>query len=780
MPSIIPGYEYDIFISYRQKDNKYDGWVTEFVSNLKKECEATFKEDVSIYFDENPHDGLRETHDVDKSLENKLRCAIFIPILSQTYCDPKSFAWKNEFLVFKKLASADPVGLDVRLTSGNVTKRILPIKIHDLDPTDRQTLEKEIGVVRSIDFIFRNTGVNRPLRANESRENENLNKTYYRDQINKVANTVKEIISSMKGGDRTDVNPTEPPSRVQTGQNKRVGYFYLAIAAVMAILALFVWFNPFDEEKGKNASVAILPFRNNTGAPELDYYGVGMASEIRTKLSVSKQFSFVSSLQATLPYRETNKSTSEIGDELNVEFIISGLYQKSGDRIKVEAELVQASTGQVMWTVSFERTLDDVFDIQTEIAREIINRLAQDKPKTKEWNMTTNIAAYAHYTRGRQLLDNTYGDSARAIDSYRAVLQQFEKAIQLDSSFVDAWAELISVEAFIWMQDEDGHHLAREQKIREYYRSFDKRFPDSWQKKLVQGQIAYRVDFDYDKAIELFEGVLHENPDNVHAVYALSSIYKRKFNFEAALKYGARLINLNPAHGGNWINLGHILEFMGDSKNAFKSYLKGWQLSKSKNFAQGLTYHAVIGNISTDDLPEDLKKNDGGYPFWSRVAKRDWQGLKKNARAKKEFFELALASLALDERDSVVYFAGRMKLPTRADSMLHFALLGNHQKIAELEKRFDADQKEMKDDRMVAAIDFATDIDLLMMSNAFEQATTRLKELNSKYPEFGNYDRFRNNPEYDRIRKQHRPFDQALANIKVRSIANVNDYVKLE
>ncbi|MEX2234588.1 MAG: hypothetical protein WD824_20650 [Cyclobacteriaceae bacterium] len=93
MPSIIPGFEYDIFISYRHKDNKYDGWVSEFVANLRKELDATLKEDVSIYFDENPHDGLLETHNVGKSLTSKLKCLIFIPILSQTYCDRKSFAW---------------------------------------------------------------------------------------------------------------------------------------------------------------------------------------------------------------------------------------------------------------------------------------------------------------------------------------------------------------------------------------------------------------------------------------------------------------------------------------------------------------------------------------------------------------------------------------------------------------------------------------------------------------------------------------------------------------
>jgi hypothetical protein len=124
MSSLVPGYTYDMFISYRQKDNKYNGWVTEFVSNLRKELEATFKEDITIYFDENPHDGLLETHDVDESLKDKLKCLIFIPIISQTYCDPKSFAWSNEFLVFKNLASKNKFGLKVKLTNSNVASRI--------------------------------------------------------------------------------------------------------------------------------------------------------------------------------------------------------------------------------------------------------------------------------------------------------------------------------------------------------------------------------------------------------------------------------------------------------------------------------------------------------------------------------------------------------------------------------------------------------------------------------------------------------------------------------
>ncbi len=107
MPALLPTFEYDIFISYRHKDNKGEHWVTEFVHSLKAELEATFKEDIYIYFDENPHDGLLETHDVDDSLKDKLKCLIFIPIISRTYCDPKSFAWNNEFLAFLKTAAAD-------------------------------------------------------------------------------------------------------------------------------------------------------------------------------------------------------------------------------------------------------------------------------------------------------------------------------------------------------------------------------------------------------------------------------------------------------------------------------------------------------------------------------------------------------------------------------------------------------------------------------------------------------------------------------------------------
>ena len=164
MSSVIQGFEYDIFISYRQKDNlpsaggggmqHQEGWVTGFVEALKNELSASFKEDISVYFDVNPHDGLQDTHDVDGSLEGKVKCLVFMPVLSRIYCDPASFAWEKEFLAFLSFAREDSFGLKVKLSGGNVAGRVLPVRIHDLDPEDVTLFEKETGsVLRPVDFV---------------------------------------------------------------------------------------------------------------------------------------------------------------------------------------------------------------------------------------------------------------------------------------------------------------------------------------------------------------------------------------------------------------------------------------------------------------------------------------------------------------------------------------------------------------------------------------------------------------------------------------------------
>ena len=120
-------------------------------------------------------------------------------MVSRTYCDPKSFAWDHEFKAFVNQASHDGFGLKIKLPNGNVANRVLPVRIHDLNTEDVKLCETVIGgFLRGVDFIYKSSGVNRPLRAHEDHPHDNQNKTYYRDQINKVANAIDEIITGLK------------------------------------------------------------------------------------------------------------------------------------------------------------------------------------------------------------------------------------------------------------------------------------------------------------------------------------------------------------------------------------------------------------------------------------------------------------------------------------------------------------------------------------------------------------------------------------------------------
>ncbi|MCC2548692.1 hypothetical protein LJY25_19750 [Hymenobacter sp. BT175] len=199
MAALLPGYEYDIFISYRHNDNRFDGWVTELVTRLQEELAATIKERLSIYFDRNPGDGLGETHLVDESLADKVKALILIPIISQTYCDTERFSWKHEFLPFLQNARTDGLGLNIRLPSGNVGGRVLPLRIHNLDLEDVRLLEQALGgYLRTIDFVYQEQGVNRPLRLKDDEFPNRQGNLLYRNQINKVANAIKELVAGIK------------------------------------------------------------------------------------------------------------------------------------------------------------------------------------------------------------------------------------------------------------------------------------------------------------------------------------------------------------------------------------------------------------------------------------------------------------------------------------------------------------------------------------------------------------------------------------------------------
>jgi tetratricopeptide (TPR) repeat protein len=407
MSSIIPGYEYDIFISYRQKDNKYDGWVTEFVNNLKRELEATFKEDISIYFDENPHDGLLEIHNVDKSLETKLKSLIFMPIVSQTYCDTKSFAWQNEFVAFNILALSDSIGRDIKLASGNVCSRIVPIKIHDLDESDTDLIENELGCrLRSIDFIYSSAGVNRPLTPSDNPD-KNLNRTYYRDQINKAANAIKEIIYGLHPDGKkrasktyqtreqasyTEVQPTSISKKLTPGKPIPATVVYIATFSILVTLSL-LFFYPGWLKKTRSGSassdavvrkaIAVMPVVDLTEDARLGWIPQSIQDDIITPLSGINKL-IVRPKQSTLQFRESTEPLSQIAKKLSVNNLIYSSVKGTEDNLRIELQLVEAFPEErVIWSSAFNLPWKELANKYPEIIKHILDGI-KVKPTSKE------------------------------------------------------------------------------------------------------------------------------------------------------------------------------------------------------------------------------------------------------------------------------------------------------------------------------------------------------------------------------------------------------------
>jgi adenylate cyclase len=454
MASIFPGYEYDIFISYRQKDNKGDKWVNKFVDSLREELEATFKEDISIYFDENPHDRLQETHDVDKSLEGKLKCLIFIPILSQTYCDPNSYAWQYEYLAFNRFASIDHFEKNVKLRNGNYASRILPIRIHELEQEDVKLFEKETGsVLRAMDFVFKTaSGVNRPLQSNEDRPNDNLNKTLYRDQINKVANSIKEIILALKSDTdakiegETKVTPgeiktnTEKRKGVDTGIINRKSLKWI-IVALLLLLCIIGGNSIYKVIKQKNfnlqpanleKSIAVLPFRNLSNDSAQTYFCDGFMEEILNNLQRVNEFT-VRSRTSTDQYRKTSKSIKIIGEEMNVNYLIEGSVGKEDNNLKIWVQLINAKTDSHVWANDYTSEMKQVFSLQSEIAKDIATKLeailSPEEIMQIDKKPTESIEAYNLYLKGRFFWNKrTKHDLMKSITF-------FEEAIEIDTMF---------------------------------------------------------------------------------------------------------------------------------------------------------------------------------------------------------------------------------------------------------------------------------------------------------------------------------------------------------
>ncbi|MGE5457709.1 MAG: tetratricopeptide repeat protein, partial [Methanococcaceae archaeon] len=600
------GYEYDIFISYRQKDNKGDRWVSEFVDSLMTELESTFKEEISVYFDINPHDGLLETHDVDASLKDKLKCLVFIPIISRTYCDPRSFAWEHEFKAFVEQASNDQYGLKVKLPGGNVANRILPVQIHDLGNNDKKLIEAELGgVIRGIEFIYREPGVNKPLTPDDNEKN-NLNNSKYKIQVNKVALAIKEIIEGLK---------REPITYVKENvqQNKSYGEVYkeenvrgiwetvrlnklrflagILIIAIIIVVVVIGYSKIFKKDSsplsGKTRNtIAVLPLKIIGDASEVNDFANGLVESLvymLTKVGNSQQsFSVIPTSEIT-----GNISASDARKRLGASMIISGSIQMNKELTRVILNLIDTKEQRLLQSEKVDFHKDKNLILQDEIISMMVKMLgiqmeSQDQ-KLISAGGPRSAEANEFYLRGRGILRNF-----QSIDDLNSAIELFNRAVENDTLFALAYSGLAET---YWSK----YNVTKEINLANAALINSEKaisLSDKDAFVYIPLGIIYAGKGEFDVALKAFQRAIELDPQNEQAYIQIGWLYQNQGKFDKAEIYFKNAIALKPDYWRCYSYLGLSYYYKGQYNEAISQIQSGLQLAP----ANQILLNALAGN----------------------------------------------------------------------------------------------------------------------------------------------------------------------------------------
>ena len=338
--------------------------------------------------------------------------------------------------------------------------------------------------------------------------------------------------------------PTHPAAAAPRISRRRIAILAagaaLIVAAVAATLLLRSRPGPSPEVE---PSLAILPFQNLGGRPEDQYFADGMTESLITDVARAKNL-LVIARNSVFQYRGRAVDVRDVGRELGVRYILEGSVQRAGDSVRINAQLVDASTGYHLWAEKYDRPVADIFVLQDDISRRIAESLqvalapsdrARGRPPTKD------LEAYDAFLRGQS--HSHRGLEAADVD---AAISTFERAISLDPAFGRAHAELASAyvqKFFHFDPDPQWERKAAEHIERAIFLD-----PGLAEAYLARGNLEWTLarGFPHEKAISDFRRALQINPNLPDARRYLGRVYYHIGLFEKALDEFSQALRVDP------------------------------------------------------------------------------------------------------------------------------------------------------------------------------------------------------------------------------------------
>ena len=302
--------------------------------------------------------------------------------------------------------------------------------------------------------------------------------------------------------------------------------------------------SPFPAPEIPEKSIAVLPFENRSDDKQNAYFADGVQDEILTDLAKIADLRVISRTSVMQYQSGAARNLREIGKQLGVAHVLEGSVQRSGNRVRVTAQLIDARTDTHQWAERYDRDLADVFAIQSEIAKAIADQLRaklspQEKARVEEIP-TGNTEAYVLYLRANQISRNP----DTLLEDYKVAEQLYMQAIALDPDFALAHARLASIRAeiFHFYEPLDRWKTSARAEAEIALRLQ----PNLAEAHFALGQCIYWMEENYDRALEQFDIASHLSPNNGDIGRLIAAIKRRQGKWQESLEAYQKNQKIDP------------------------------------------------------------------------------------------------------------------------------------------------------------------------------------------------------------------------------------------
>ncbi|MEE9612700.1 MAG: tetratricopeptide repeat protein, partial [Desulfatiglandales bacterium] len=404
---------------------------------------------------------------------------------------------------------------------------------------------------------------------------------------------------------------------------RRMPFLVGAVAVIVLAVAVGVWYffmrptqPPIETASVENMalplpdkpSIAVLPFDNLSGDPEQEYFSDGITDDLITDLSKVSGL-FVVARHSSFLYKGQPVKIKKVAEELGIRYVLEGSVRRAGDKIRINAQLIDATTGGHLWAERYDRDYKDIFALQDEVIQRIVFalsvKLTQKEKEQLARKYTDNLEAYDYYLRGEQSLHSF------TVEGVAKASSMFERAIDLDPNFAQAYAAHGMASYYMWEYSLNESRLRFENDREQAFQfatkalALDSILPMAHQ---VLAGIHLLYPQRFDEAITSAARAVALEPNNADSYVTKAYVLTKAGRHEEAQKEINTAFRLNPNPPPHYyfhlsevqFNLRQYSEAVKSIKkagNTIPDWLQGWYLAPS---------YAYLGRL--DEARAELKK----------------------------------------------------------------------------------------------------------------------------------------------------------------------------